>query len=88
MNPLAILPAKVRLAVYAVVFVVGLALAAWQAAEGDWVAFGVLITGSLTGALAGSNVKTATATAPETETEYDGAQIVAALKKHNRRLGK
>lgn len=56
MNPLAVLPAKYRLAIYAIVFVVGLALAAWQAAEGDWVAFGVLITGALTGALAGSNV--------------------------------
>lgn len=59
MNPLAVLPAKYRLAIYAIVFVAGLALAAWQAAEGDWVAFGVLITGSLTGALAGSNVNTA-----------------------------
>lgn len=56
MNPLAALPTRVRRTVYAVVFVVGLALAAWQAAQGDWVAFGVLLTGSLTSALAGSNV--------------------------------
>jgi len=56
-NPLTeVLPARVRLVVYAVVFVVGLVLAAWQATEGDWVAFAVLLTGSLTGALAGSNV--------------------------------
>ena len=56
-NPLTeVLPARVRLVVYAVVFVVGLILAAWQATEGDWVAFAVLLTGSLTGALAGSNV--------------------------------
>lgn len=56
-NPLSdVLPARVRLVVYAVVFVVGLALAAWQAAEGDWFAFAVLLTGSLTSALAGSNV--------------------------------
>ena len=56
-NPLSdVLPARVRLVVYAVVFVAGLVLAAWQAAEGDWVAFAVLLTGSLTGALAGSNV--------------------------------
>lgn len=57
MNPLAnVLPAKARLVIYAVVFVVGLVLAAWQAAQGDWFAFAVLLTGSLTGALAGSNV--------------------------------
>lgn len=56
MNPLAALPAKVRLAIYAIVFVAGLVLAAWQATAGDWVAFGVLLTGSLTSALAGSNV--------------------------------
>lgn len=56
-NPLSeVLPARVRLVLYAVVFVVGLILAAWQATEGDWVAFAVLLTGSLTGALAGSNV--------------------------------
>ena len=56
-NPLnEVLPARVRLVLYAVVFVVGLVLAAWQATEGDWVAFAVLLTGSLTGALAGSNV--------------------------------
>ena len=57
MNPLsAVLPARVRLVIYAIVFVVGLLLAAWQAAEGDWFAFAVLVTGALTGALAGSNV--------------------------------
>lgn len=57
MNPLAdVLPAKARLVIYALVFVGGLVLAAWQAAEGDWVAFAVLLTTSLTGALAGSNV--------------------------------
>ena len=57
MNPLAdVLPARARLVIYAIVFVVGLVLAAWQAAESDWVAFAVLLTTSLTGALAGSNV--------------------------------
>lgn len=57
-NPLNdVLPARVRGAIYAIVFVAGLALAAWQATEGDWVAFAVLLTGSLTSALAGSNVE-------------------------------
>lgn len=71
MKPLTILPAQVRLAVYAVVFVAGLVLAAWQAAEGDWVAFGVLLTGSLTGALAGSNVDQGHGDGDEPVDEYD-----------------
>lgn len=57
MNPLtAVLPPKVRLYVYAVVFGLGLVVAAVQVADGDWFeAFAALI-GSLSGALAGSNL--------------------------------
>jgi hypothetical protein len=59
MNPLNdALPARVRQILYAIVFVAGLVLAAWQATEGDWKAFAVLLVGSLTSALAGSNVST------------------------------
>ena len=72
MNPLSILPAKVRLAIYAVVFVVGLVLAAWQASEGDWFAFGVLLTGSLTGALAGSNVSEGHGDGDDYDPDFDG----------------
>lgn len=37
MNPLTdAIPAKYRKAVYAVVFVIGLAVTAWQASDGNW----------------------------------------------------
>ena len=56
MNPLTdVLPAQVRKVCYAVVFVLALLFAAWQASDGDWVEFaGGLIT-ALFGALATSN---------------------------------
>lgn len=55
-NPLTdVLPSRVRKYVYATTFVTGLGLAAWQAAEGNWFAFAVLLTGSLTSATAASN---------------------------------
>lgn len=55
-NPLTdVLPAKIRRAAYAVLFVAALVFAAFQAADGDWIEFaGGLIT-SLLGALATSN---------------------------------
>lgn len=59
MNPLTVLPPKVRLYIYLVVFVAGLVVAAVQAAGGDWFQAVALLIGSLTSALAGSNVDTA-----------------------------
>lgn len=57
MNPLnQVLPPKVRLYVYAVVFVAGLIVTAVQAAEGDWFEAVAFLIGSLSGALAGSNI--------------------------------
>ena len=56
MNPLTdLLPPHVRRYAYAVVFLAGLAIAAWQAAGGDWTAFAGALIASLTGALAASN---------------------------------
>jgi len=59
-NPLNdVLPAKVRLVLYAILFVVALVFGLWQASEGDWAVFaGSLIT-SLLGLLAASNTPTA-----------------------------
>lgn len=56
MNPLNdVLPARARKVLYAVLFVLALAFAAWQASDGDWVEFaGGLIT-ALFGATAASN---------------------------------
>jgi TRAP-type C4-dicarboxylate transport system permease small subunit len=56
MNPLTdVLPEKVRKVLYAVLFVLALAFAAWQAAGGNWLEFaGGLIT-ALFGATAASN---------------------------------
>ncbi len=50
-----VLPEKTRQIAYAVLFVLALAFAAWQASEGNWVEFaGSLIT-ALFGATAASN---------------------------------
>ena len=58
-NPLTdALPARVRQIAYAVLFVVALAFAAWQASEGDWTLFAGSLVTSLLGALAASNVNT------------------------------
>jgi hypothetical protein len=55
-NPLTdVLPAKARQIAYALLFVMALMFAAWQAADGDWLkALGLLVT-SLLGAMAASN---------------------------------
>lgn len=65
MNPLSnVLPPRVRQVAYAVVFVLSLIFAAWQAGSGDLlVAAGALLT-SLTSALAASNVATSADPAP------------------------
>lgn len=56
-NPLTdVLPTKARKYVYAVLALAALVLAAYQATEGDWVAFAVALIGALTGATAASNV--------------------------------
>ena len=48
MNPLTnVLPPEVRKYVYAVLALAGVALAAYQATEGDWLEFAVLLLGSL-----------------------------------------
>lgn len=46
-NPLALIPAKVRVYVYAVLALAALALGAYQATQGDWIEFAVLLLGSL-----------------------------------------
>lgn len=56
-NPLTnVLPAKVRLYFYAVLFVAALVFAAWQAADGDWALFIGGLISALGGATAASNV--------------------------------
>ena len=55
-NPFTVLPPKVRAWIYLIVFLVGLAAAAAQATGGDWLQAVALLVGSLTSALAGSNV--------------------------------
>lgn len=47
MNPLAVIPAKARLYAYALLTLAALALAAYKAAEGDWLEFVALLLGSL-----------------------------------------
>lgn len=47
MNPLEAIPPKARLYVYAVLTLTALALAAYQAAQGDWLEFVGLLLGSL-----------------------------------------
>lgn len=56
-NPFKILPPKVRAWIYFIATLVALAAAAVQASHGDWLQAVVLLAGSLTGGLAGSNVK-------------------------------
>lgn len=59
MNPLTdVLPPTVRKYVYAVLFLVGLGLATWKAADGDWVEFAAALTTSLGFGMAGSNTNT------------------------------
>lgn len=56
-NPLTdVLPAKARKYVYAVLALAALVLAAYQATQGDWLAFAVALVGALTGGTAASNV--------------------------------
>ena len=47
MNPLKVIPAKARDYVYAILAVLALGLGAYQATQGDWVEFGVLLLSSL-----------------------------------------
>lgn len=55
-NPLSdVLPAKVRLVVYAVLFVVATVFALWQASEGDWNLFLGALFPALVGLLAAGN---------------------------------
>lgn len=57
MNPLTdILPARARRYVYAVLALAALVLAAYQATEGDWLAFAAYLIGALTGGTAASNI--------------------------------
>jgi hypothetical protein len=56
MNPLTAIPAKARLYVYAVLGLGSLALAAWQASDGDWLVFVGLLLGMLGFGTAASNV--------------------------------
>lgn len=57
MNPLSMLPQKIRLALYVVATLVLIVVAAYQAADGDWFKFASLLAGALVTATAGSNVK-------------------------------
>lgn len=58
-NPLtAVLPPRVRLIAYSVVFVLSLGFMAWQAADGDLFEFAFALVTSLGSALAVSNVST------------------------------
>jgi hypothetical protein len=71
MNPLVnVLTPKVRAVLYAALFVVSLAFAAFEAADGDWLkAIGLLVT-SLLGATAASNASwTPTDTTPPVHVE-------------------
>jgi hypothetical protein len=47
MNPLTAIPPKARLYVYALLTLAALGLAAYKAAEGDWLEFAALLLGSL-----------------------------------------
>ena len=55
-NPLSALPPKVRLYVYAVLGLIALGIAAFQAADGDWLQAVGLFLGSLGFGTAASNV--------------------------------
>lgn len=57
MNPLTdVLPESVREVAYAVLFVLALGFAVWQASDGNWVEFTGGIITALFGATAASNV--------------------------------
>lgn len=57
-NPLTdILPPRVRLYVYAVLFLAFLGVSAWQASDGNWVNFVVALVTALGHGTAASNVK-------------------------------
>lgn len=64
MNPLTAIPAKARLYVYAALTLAALGLAAYKAAEGDWLEFFGLLLGSL-------GFGTATSNTPATFTQED-----------------
>lgn len=51
-----LLPRKARLVLYVLVAVGSLGLAAWQAAEGDWVLFAAAVVAAFQGSLAAGNV--------------------------------
>lgn len=54
-NPLSLLPPKVRAVVYAVLGIAAFAVAAWQAADGDWLQAAALFLGFLGFSTAVSN---------------------------------
>lgn len=54
-NPLTLLPPKVRLVVYAVLTLAAIALAAYQAADGDWLVAASYVLGALGFGTATSN---------------------------------
>ena len=55
-NPLEeIIPAKYRQKVYAILALILLGIAAWQASEGNWVAFVALLAGTLSNGTAAAN---------------------------------
>ena len=58
-NPLTdVLPERARKVLYAVLFVLALAFAAWQASEGDWLEFAGGLVTALFGATAAANTPT------------------------------
>ena len=75
-----LLPRKVRLVIYVLLFLAALVFAAWQAAEGNWLVFvGSLLT-SLTGLLAAGN-STAPAIA-QSANKIDGVIVVQETTSH------
>lgn len=59
MNPLTdVLPPHVRKYVYALLAIAALAIGAYQASGGDWLAFAALLLGSLGFSTAASNTNT------------------------------
>jgi len=62
MNPLALftdlIPAKVRLWIYATAALLLFGYGLWQATEGDWLQFAVAIVTALGSSMAGGNVNT------------------------------
>lgn len=51
-----LLPRKARLVIYVLFALTGVVIAAWQAAEGDWLTFAASIATTLVGWLAAANV--------------------------------